>query len=129
MPRTHSHRPHVRITTPGAAVTPVVSLDPAVIRPEGITGDYQGFTEARIVARSATGSAFLRKGANIRRIGGTLSRVGSVLDLVTPAVDLALTGILADISVSGTNVQVTVTGLAATSITWDVDIETRIYHA
>lgn len=118
-----------RSTTPGATPVVIVSLDPAAVRPEGISGDYQGHVDARVFARSASGSAYLTRRANIRRIGGTLSRVGATIDQVAPAIDALLVGVVADIAVSGANVQVTVTGLAATSITWDVDVETRIYHA
>lgn len=118
-----------RSTTPGATPAVIVTLDPVAVRPEGVSGDYQGHVEARVFARSASGSGYLTKRANVRRISGTLARVGATLDQVAPALDALLVGIVADIVVSGANIQVSVTGLAATSITWDVDVETRIYHA
>lgn len=118
-----------RGTSPGVTPVTILSADPAAGRPEGIAGDFHGHVDTRIFARSASGSAYLTKRANIRRIGGTLARVGAAVDLLTPVVDLALTGIAADIVVSEAQIQVQVTGLAATSVTWDVDLETRIYHA
>jgi hypothetical protein len=117
-----------RITTPGATATTAATADPAAVRAEGIAGDYQGHVDARIFGRSATGSAYLVKRANIRRVGGTLARVGTALDLLAPVLDVALSTATADIVVSGTQILVRVTGVAATSVTWDIDVETRIYH-
>ncbi len=60
-----------------------------------------------------------RKTACVKNIGGTLSIVGATItDIVTTIGDVALATAGWDISISGTNIIVPVTGIAATTINW-----------
>lgn len=72
-----------------------------------------------IIAISGNNRMRGRKTAAIKNISGTLSIVGAtVTDIVPPIGDVALAAAGFDISISGTNVIVPVTGITATTINW-----------
>lgn len=74
------------------------------------------FAEVTVIARASSTSAGYRLYGTYRNVGGTLTEIGETT--VVTHEDVA--GWNVTMSASGTNIVVTVTGAAGTTITWDV---------
>lgn len=86
------------------------------------------FFEVKVVALSSTGSVaatYWRQAAFRSSSDGTLTQVGSTRSVVTDNEDSA--GMDVTVAASGKQIQVTVTGVAATTINWVLD--NTIRHA
>jgi hypothetical protein len=110
------------LTTTNA--TPTISAAGSLTVPSGAGG----FVTASAVARSAAGkSGYATVGRSFHNIGGVLTLNGSLITIVSGALgvllgDVTLATAIIDFTSSGVIVQPRVTGIAATTIEWFIDV-------
>jgi hypothetical protein len=106
------------ITTSNA--TPTVSAATSFVIPSGVSG----YVEVLAIAKDASqNTAPIKIGRSFKNVAGTLSLGSAAATIVGVANgDIALASILLTIQTSGTTVQPTVTGIAATTIEWLLDV-------
>lgn len=98
------------VQTPGAAATTLITIP----IPAGATVGIEANVCAHVLA---TSGAYFVLGGCYRNNGGVVSLVGANVGLITNRDAAVITATLTFV-ISGTNVIVTVTGVAATTIEW-----------
>lgn len=103
----------VRMSGTTTNATPTVLLTYSI--PAGATV----LVKMRALARSSSGvSATWQKDATVKNVSSVLSVIGAILDLLSPQKDAGALFWDVSVSVNSSNVTVTVTGGAATTIDW-----------
>ncbi len=87
-----------------------------------VPDDSSVVVQATVVARNTSTGAIagFYKFAAGKNVGGNVSLVGSILDIISAIKDLSMLTASCTLDVSGTDIRVRVTGIAATTIEWMV---------
>lgn len=103
----------------GISVTTTIlatSVLAAIKVPTGFSGHAMGVA----IGRTAAGATIaLRVAGTVKNVSGVVSLVGASVNVAAPAGDAAVSTAVAAITVSGLNAQLSVTGVALTTIVWE----------
>jgi len=105
--------------------TQTTNATPAIAYPVSIPANSMYQIDAKVFARNAAGTVqgFWRLAGIGQRGAGSASIVGSVINIIAAQKDALALAWDATLSASGNNINVNITGAAATTINWLVVID------
>lgn len=108
------------LTTTDATLTAAITYT--------IPSGSAGYVEATVIGRKISDSSTVvnKKCQAVKNVGGTASLIGSVGTILTLAADVSLSSSVVAIAVSSGNVLVNITGVAATTIEWFVELTVNL---